>query len=132
MCVTSLEGRTSLQTRTMPGGVGDGGRGSRGPSPSPFPSPFPSPVLSVSPRQTVFARSPLPGAKHDDCEVVWVVEEGDAGSRLQETAAAAVASRNLVTSFIPSLRRRLTLSFFAPPGREGRGAPAVRNGQSDI
>jgi len=39
-------------------------------------------------------------------------------SCLQEAATAAVASRNLVTSLIPSLRRRLTASFLEPPGRQ--------------
>lgn len=124
MCATSLEGRTSLQKRTMAGGgVGDGGKGSR-----PAPSPSTSPGLSCPPWQSFLGCSPLSGAPRDDFDVVVVEEQ--LGSRLQEAVAAAVASRNLVTSFIPSLRRLLTASFLEPP--EGQGGMCQRSANGQI
>ena len=131
-CATSLEGRTSLQKTTIPGACGGvgGDEGKRGPAPSSLS--FCSLGLSSAPRQDVLGRSRSPGGLRDGFEVVEVVvveEERGLGSRLPEAAAAAVASRNLVTSFIPSLRRRLTMSLLGPPGvvgEAGRGRSTAR------
>lgn len=124
------------------GGVGRGkGSPAPDPAPSPSPPPFRSLGFSSAPRQAFFGRrSPFSGAARDDVEmvvvvvvVVVVVEGGRWVSRLQEAAAAvavAVASRNLVTSFIPSLRRRLTASFLEPPGEGGVGGRGDRQSET--